>query len=658
MLREDSAMSLVFTTFLRSLDASGRPGSSTDFPSLWRALRRALRRELRRRGLWEASPRYLGVTGSESWYPIGALGGNGHGTGGWFPGDALDELATETYLRIFVARLGSLRHHLGQKPNIDGIVHRAIRQVIHDVQKRHDPLGYRVFKVSLAALRQLVKRGRLHPIDEAPRISNQTLFAFTADTTPRPISKELLEPRVRRFGDGLFPDLLFARGDEMQRVITQLAAKISGLEDDGVRAFTFRHLIDPLKAETRDRWSALLAASTGGLTVCDREPRCEERLPDDGLEARDRFEKLARCIEGRIDALGGQRRTREHRRKLWWFLHLFASASDERTGVLPPVFSSEELPSKRELSRLLDIPRGRLPELFGDLETVAETCLGSLHEGPEPWGDWSPTPLPPTVSGDGIAVGQALLERTERVWDAPTRPRPRVWWQRSRNPDPGVGGAVEKDRVEDGIEDEIEEGIEDGGARHVGEEVEGAAPRRTRRGAGPSTRPRHGPLARWKSLRTMVAGLAVLISVGVLALVAQRSLPGQRIEGAVTHLMLGGDRVTRGISSWPVLELSPGDRAVVVLISVPATPRPAHFELWPKALWPRRQDRGQKTIGEPLWRGSLEDRGQLEQALLLPVDRLEPGILRLELVDSDHREIIKTYTFEVRTTGGEGGVRE
>lgn len=420
----------------------------------------------------------------------------------------------------------------------------------------------------------------------------------------------------------------------MRKVTGRLAEGIESLESEGVGGFTFRQLVDPLKAEARLRWAVLVADLPGSVCSSKGEPRCCERLADEGLAARDRFEKLVRCIDGRLDSLGGQTRTREHRRKLWQFLHLFASASDESAAALPSIFRDEELPSNRELSRLLEIPRGKLRGLFSDLEAVAGRCLGSLAD--HPIGSVS-HPVQGVVGAeveDGARICKTLLGYTQGAWDHPPKTPATVLWHKpseDAETESTAGGSPVDALSESPLPRPAPK--ESGGSEIS--QSRPPTPRRLRvaRRRRPSRR---------AGLWGIAAGLALVVSIGGLGMVAQRVLEGPSLEGAMAHLMLSGDRVTRGGSTWPVLELSPTDRAVVLLVGLPETDGPAHFELRS-----RTPPSGVGTPSEVLWRGVLDERGQSAEALLLPRKVLVPGILQLELVDSAHQETIRKYTFEV-----------
>ncbi len=134
----------IFTEHVRLL-ARGTPLPAEHFDTLWQALRAVLVSELRKRSLWNTSPAYLGVYGTDSWQRP----------------EALEELLVECYSAAFLRRLRALGAQLRARSSIDGLIFLNVRNFLHDTQKKHDPLGFRIFTVLRAAIRALVKGGVL-----------------------------------------------------------------------------------------------------------------------------------------------------------------------------------------------------------------------------------------------------------------------------------------------------------------------------------------------------------------------------------------------------------------------------------------------------------------------------------------------------------------
>jgi len=74
----------------------------------------------------------------------------------------LEELLADCYAFIFVDRLRTLQVQLAIKPNIDGLIFLNIRNFLYERQKDHDPLGYHVFTVVVAAVKKCLANGVLH----------------------------------------------------------------------------------------------------------------------------------------------------------------------------------------------------------------------------------------------------------------------------------------------------------------------------------------------------------------------------------------------------------------------------------------------------------------------------------------------------------------
>jgi hypothetical protein len=403
------------------------------FAALWAALRIALRAEMRRRGLWSAPPSYLGVYGWRSWEQDGES-------------DALEELAGGCYTFIFVNRLRSLGAQPLVKPDVEGLVVLGIRHFLHELQRQHDPLGYRVFAVARAAVRLALERGELSVTGGDPRVRNDTVLAFgvagprgdRGDRGDRSDGGEAgdgaaageagdgdggrvvaagapeieLQALVRRWNDRLLPDLVTAPRRAQEEVAERLSRCLSDLRRHGIQSFRFKDLIDPLKSDVRSRWAAFLrqtgqlggtlpafdAAGQGGGPAVGR--------PDLDLEERTSFSALARGVAAAVERFETDARTRAYLAKLWAFLSARAAqggdgdggsggaAADDPRGAARNA-SGEKALSHRKLARLLEIPRDRLPELHQTLGLLVQQCrAGSAG-------------APPVVIGHPAAPGKA-----------------------------------------------------------------------------------------------------------------------------------------------------------------------------------------------------------------------------------------------------------
>jgi hypothetical protein len=348
---EDAAGTRVFTDYLRALDREGEP-EPRRLAAVRKALRAALTGELRRRGLWNAPPSYLGVYGFASW------------------DEGLEELLAECYAFVFVDRLRSLQAQLAVKPNVDGLVFLNVRHFLHERQREHDPLGAQVFQVLQAAVRAAVAAGELSVLAGDARIRNDTVLGLSPDADPATAPGADLRALAARWNDDLLPDLVTLRGRRQEEVVQRLRRHLADLWGADVTAFRFKDLIDPLKADARRRWAALLepAAEEAGIERGDDEATRMVRLvrPDTAFEERQFFRSLVACVLAAVERLDVPVRTRGYLTTLWQFLRVEAAGGP-----------AEEAPgrrSQRRLAELLGIPRERLPGLYETLGRLLEEC--------------------------------------------------------------------------------------------------------------------------------------------------------------------------------------------------------------------------------------------------------------------------------------------
>lgn len=364
----------VFTKFIVAMDSKGFARDGAELQRVWDALRRVLRRELRRRGLWHSSPNLLGLSGWSSWWKEDFSNDEN-----WPVSDALDELVSEAYLQIFVTRLASLKQSLKTKSNIEGLVYRNVSQVIHDAQKRHDPLGYQVFQWLREACESLRHTREVFTLGKGGKIGNGTVFTFDPEGASWPPDRRAdpaMADMVKTWNDQLMPEWFVAGGQQTPHLVDALAMKILGLRDAGIEVFGFQQIIEPWKEDLRARWAVVWCDlfADGGRHV-------DPALPDWVYEGKDRFDKLARLVEQRLLEHPCQKRTRAHLLRLWNFLLLYAWSDvgeELKEGDLMDAVDSDHLPSNRELSRLLSIPRDRFPDLFETLRAVVAKALLEL----------------------------------------------------------------------------------------------------------------------------------------------------------------------------------------------------------------------------------------------------------------------------------------
>ncbi len=362
----ESGTTTVFTDYLRSLDPSGEPPGEDAFETVWSALGQVLRTELIRRGLWQRPPSYLGVYGFSRWSERGSRLGHG---------DAMETLLADCYSSIFIHRQGSLLVQLETKPHVEWLVVRAVKNFLHDLQKRHDRFGFRVFKILQAAIKGALAGGELHVVAGDSRIRNTTALGVTPEVDPGSLGNHDLRPIVKSWNDTLLPDLITANAKARKRVIADLRGLLSGLPAHGIDGFFVKQVIEPLKNDARNRWHAMLEVEKGDTAIesdGDGLIRVIRKVcPDDGVERRDHFQKLSACIASSLDHLPAPAQTRADLTTLWRYLSTTGKPAEGSSG-------GNRLPSSRQLARSLAISRGRLPALFKELEALVSACQSTI----------------------------------------------------------------------------------------------------------------------------------------------------------------------------------------------------------------------------------------------------------------------------------------
>jgi hypothetical protein len=384
--RRCSAPSL-FTAFVRSLQGEHTPDADL-FHDAWHGLRAALASEMKRRGLWQSPPSYLGTYGHDRWDTEDAPRGDPRAPAGGAAGtqvSALAELVADCYAYIFVDRLPSLKRHLAQKADIDGLVLLNVRHFLHERQRAHDPLGFRVFELVQAATAQAVARGALHVLAGDERVRNDTVLGFDPAARP-PATPSDLAPIVVRWNDELLPGLV-AQGRRQGRVVGRLQQRLLELPRHGVNAFRFKDLLDPLKSDVRQRWAALLAREDQQASAVPPRGAGQPPLPaPEALAAsRENLAELARCVSASIHSLVPDRRTRNYLATLWQYLRTRHGSGEDVGGAWGDRdLQWQDHPSYRQLGRRLSIPRERMPLLFATLRQLVARCGAAGQEMAKP----------------------------------------------------------------------------------------------------------------------------------------------------------------------------------------------------------------------------------------------------------------------------------
>jgi hypothetical protein len=351
-----------FTDLVRSI-AEGRRLDEKSFGAAWSELGTVLRAELKRRGLWESPPSYLGVFGWGSWEPA-----------------AFDELLAECYTYVFVDRIRSLQAQVKLKPNIEGLVSLSVRHFVHERQKENDPIGSQVFEVLQSAVRRAVEERELEVISGGEKIRNDTVLVFRQSATSTPVQeREKLASLAAAWNDELLPDLVTLRGQKQEEVVQRLRKRLGDLRTQGIEAFRFKDVVDPLKADVRARWAALLDRAQGE-PVPGESPGEVVRLvpPDTRVEDRQVFRKLVDCVLTGIRRLDASEKTKSYLLTLWQFLRVQAEGTPSSFDSSLPAEMEDETPSQRKLAEQLRIPRERLPGLYEILRDLLAKCQAAI----------------------------------------------------------------------------------------------------------------------------------------------------------------------------------------------------------------------------------------------------------------------------------------
>ncbi len=350
----------VFARYLNHLDQWGELRDRRLFDDMWTALRRVLRRELTRRDLWRLPPGYLGIYGTVSW-----------------TNETLDDLVQDCYIFVIHERRRSLIAQSKVRPDIDGLIVRNVRNFLFETQRRHDPLGFRVFELLQMAVRKNVADGSLRVVAGDPRIRNHTVLGFaplnrTSGTQP-PTPGESASPNLYSetppsqafeevalfWCDELLPDLVTVRGPAVGGCVERLQHLLQGIPAKGIYHFRFGDLIDAVKSEARVRWTAI---STQDLQTQNPVFTTGDPFgPVGDMVQRESYRTLLDGLEQGVHSWQGRRATRIYLQRLLTFLCHHA-AEAENPG---------RLPSLRCMSEILSIPRDRFKGLFRILREMA-----------------------------------------------------------------------------------------------------------------------------------------------------------------------------------------------------------------------------------------------------------------------------------------------
>ena len=325
---------------------------------LWQALRGVVIAELRRRGLWNSSPRYLGIVGNQWLEPGDQQGG------------PIAELLSEVFFEAIAQPLPRWQALMADPAaHLEAALVKSIRNAIHQIHKRSDRLGYALYQRAREAIDDAVAAGELFVLGDEGKIGNSSLLAASPQARGEPAPPAALAQRIPGWLDELLPELVTGVKEKRRQAVARLRGRLAHLNDEGIAIWRFKDLMDPLKAEVRARWQQrgrdddgdlLQELDEQGLLVLVRkvQPKTSLKLELEHLE------KLLECIADRIEGHPAQQRTLDH----FWSLFTYLGTHAD------PASDNDRLPSARELERLLQIPRDKIPALLAVLGQFLELC--------------------------------------------------------------------------------------------------------------------------------------------------------------------------------------------------------------------------------------------------------------------------------------------
>jgi hypothetical protein len=366
-----------FTRFVRALAGAREPGPDLR-AEMWMAFRALVRRELRRRRLDAGPPAWIGIYGHSNWQDLG-------------PSGPLAELAQEAYRHVFLKRRGLLEGHVAEGRGIDALVTTSVRHFLHDLLRRHNPLGARVHDVLRSALRQAIEEGDLVIVSGPPQVRAATVVAL--GETPAELVLATLDALfqvARRLGDEFMPGLVTDLRADRRRLTEVLSRRLGQLESEGIASFRFGDLVAALQADVRARWAALHTPPDAVEEVGPGERAfapfgTATESSADRIAARQWVDRLLDCVEEQIRERVVSDEVRHYLLRLVGFHRVYVNTGTsprEEDGPDP----ADKMPSQRALAKLLDIPRARLGEFAETLRGFGEFCrqrLGGLRRQKE-----------------------------------------------------------------------------------------------------------------------------------------------------------------------------------------------------------------------------------------------------------------------------------
>jgi hypothetical protein len=261
------------------------------------ALERLLRYRMRQKNLLSASPGFLGYTDVPSWAAP----------------NAFEDIVADCYIYAIVQRVAALRNQLKIKPNVDGLISRNVKNFLLERQQRYDPIGYAVFGNVKGAAREAAMAGVILLENlERGKIHNETVLRFVGGRPgASPAPPELIHDAVKETTG--WEQVMRHPTKTTEEAREWVLGFVQQLRRAGVAAIRCGDLVAAVAGRVRADWAARHADPAAELgQEGEDEYAATVRMvwPDEGLEARERWEKLKRVIQDRIARLDRQERVR------------------------------------------------------------------------------------------------------------------------------------------------------------------------------------------------------------------------------------------------------------------------------------------------------------------------------------------------------------
>lgn len=197
---------------------------------------KVLRKKMHERNIWDIPPSLLGYPDYENWNDQ----------------DAFWDIRMDCYEFAVLKRFKSLKTHISNKENIDGLVFLNISHFLQERQQASDPEGHAIFKNVESVLHDLKesKLARLENLRNKEKIRNETMCIFDNAYAQKSfpdygVIKQII-CRYKDFGAILnHVAILSEKGKQ------SVATLILLLKTEGVSAFYVEDLVNCLKNTSR-----------------------------------------------------------------------------------------------------------------------------------------------------------------------------------------------------------------------------------------------------------------------------------------------------------------------------------------------------------------------------------------------------------------------